>query len=48
MNSTIYYPNGRSEILPAAIAYAVWLATPCTVLRVAGDNRPVMRWEFTR
>ena len=28
------------------IAYLIWLAGPGTAIRVAGDNRPVMPWEY--
>ena len=46
MKSKLYFSDGRIEELPAAVAYALWLATPGTVLRTASDARPVMKWEF--
>ena len=31
---------------PPTLAYLLWLAAPGTALRVFGDNRPVMPWEY--
>lgn len=47
-HSTIHYRDGRQVQYPPAIAYAIWLATPGTVLRVFGDTRPVYKWQFAR
>ena len=44
--SRIYYRDGRVWEWPAEIAYVIWLAGPGTTIRVAGDNRPVMPWEY--
>ena len=45
--SILYYRDGRKEELDPKLAYALWLATPGTVLRTHNDTRPVMRWEFS-
>jgi len=41
-------PQGRSRVVeyPPQIAYLIWLAEPGTAIRVAGDDRPVMPWEY--
>lgn len=44
--SRIFYPDGRVVEYPPRIAYLIWLAGPGTAIRVAGDNRPVMPWEY--
>ena len=44
--SRIFYPDGRVWEFPAEIAYIIWLAGPGTAIRVVGDNRPVMPWEY--
>ena len=44
--SRIYYRDGRVWEWPPETAYLIWLAGPGTALRVAGDCRPVMPWEF--
>jgi len=45
--STLYYRDGRKEELEPKLAYSLWLATPGTVLRMHGDTRSVMQWEFS-
>lgn len=44
--SRIFYADGRVAEYPAPIAYLIWLAGPGTAIRVAGDDRPVMPWEY--
>jgi hypothetical protein len=44
--SRIYYPDGRVVEYPPQIAYQIWLARPGTAIRVEGDERPVMTWEY--
>ena len=44
--SRIFYPDGRVAEFAAEIAYLIWLAGPGTAIRVSGDNRPVMGWEY--
>ena len=44
--SRIFYPDGRVVEYPPQMAYLIWLAGPGTALRVAGDKRPVMPWEY--
>jgi hypothetical protein len=44
--SRIFYPGGRVEEYPPHIAYLIWLAGRGTAIRVAGDNRRVMPWEY--
>ena len=44
--SRIFYPDGRVVEYTPHIAYLIWLAGPGTAIRVAGDNRPVMPWEY--
>ena len=44
--SRIYRSDGRVEEWPPQIAYLIWLAAAGTALRVAGDKRPVMPWEY--
>jgi len=42
----IFFGDGRVEEYAPDLAYLIWLAVPGTALRVAGDNRPVMPWEY--
>ena len=44
--SRIFRPDGRVREYPPCLAYAIWLAVPATAIRTAGDDRPVMPWEF--
>ena len=44
--SRIFYRDGRVLEWPPEIAYLIWLAGPGTAIRVSGDNRPVMPWEY--
>ena len=44
--SRIFYPDGRVLEYPPEFAYLIWLAASGTALRVAGDDRPVMPWEY--
>jgi hypothetical protein len=44
--SRIYRHDGRVEEYPPQLAYLIWLAAAGTALRVAGDHRPVMPWEY--
>lgn len=44
--SRLYRSDGRVMEYPPTLAYLLWLAAPGTALRVAGDNRPVMPWEY--
>ena len=44
--SRIFYPDGRVVEYPARIAYLIWLVGRGTASRVAGDDRPVMPWEY--
>jgi len=45
--SALFHPDGRVEVMESKVAYALWLKTPHTVLRVWGDRSPVYRWEFS-
>ena len=42
---TIYYRDGRKVKYEAKLAYAIWLVGG-VALRVEGDNRPVMSWDY--
>ena len=44
--SRLFYPDGRVLEVAPHIAYLIWLACRGTAIRVAGDNRPVMPWEY--
>ena len=44
--SRLIHPDGRAWEYAPGLAYAIWLAVPGVALRVAGDDRPVMPWEF--
>ena len=44
--SRLYRRDGRVEEYPPELAYRIWLAAAGTALRVAGDHRPVMPWEY--
>lgn len=43
--SSIIYRDGRVVKASAQLAYAMWLAGGVAI-RVAGDNRPLVPWEF--
>ena len=45
--SRIYYRDGCVWEWPPKIAYLIWLAGPGTAIRVGGDDRPVMPWEYS-
>ena len=45
--SRIYRWDGSVTEYPSELAYLIWLAAPGTAIRVAGDNRPVMPWEYS-
>ena len=44
--SRLYFRDGRVEEWPAHYAYHFWLSVPGTAIRVQGDSRPVMPWEY--
>ena len=44
--SRLYFRDGRVEEWPAHYAYLFWLSVPGTAIRVQGDSRPVMPWEY--
>ena len=44
--SRIFHSDGRVREYEPALAYAVWLGVPKTAIRTAGDDRPVMSWEY--
>ena len=44
--SRIFYQDGRVLEWDSDVAYLIWMAGPGTAIRVAGDNRPVYRWEY--
>lgn len=44
--SRIYYRDGRVMEYPPELAFLIWLAAGGTAIRVAGDSRPVMPWEY--
>ena len=44
--SRILHSDGRVREYEPGLAYAVWLGVPGTAIRLAGDDRPVMPWEF--
>ena len=44
--SRIYRCDGRVTEYPPELAYLIWLAAPGTAIRVAGDDRPVMPWDY--
>ena len=44
--SRIFRRDGRVDEYPPPLAYLVWLAAPGTAIRVAGDERRVMPWEY--
>ena len=44
--SRIFYADGRVAEYQATLAYLIWLNVPGTAIRVSGDTRQVMGWEF--
>jgi hypothetical protein len=44
--SRIFGRDGRVDEYPPPLAYLIWLAAPGTAIRVAGDERPVMPWDY--
>jgi hypothetical protein len=44
--SRIFYSDGCVVEYEPELAYLIWLAGPGTAIRVAGDERPVMPWEY--
>ena len=44
--SRIFYRDGRVMEYEPQLAYLIWLAGSGTAIRVAGDTRPVMPWEY--
>jgi len=44
--SRIFHSDGRVREYEPSLAYAIWLGVPGTAIRTAGDERPVMPWEF--
>ena len=45
--SRIFRRYGRVDEYPPPLAYSIWLAVPGTAIRVAGDERQVMPWEYS-
>lgn len=43
--SRIFRRDGRVEEYLSPLAYLIWLTTPGTAIRVAGDERPLMPWD---
>lgn len=44
--SRLFQRDGRVAEYPPQLAYRIWLACRGTAIRVAGDTRPVMPWEY--
>jgi hypothetical protein len=46
LKSKLYFRNGTMAEYEPRIAYLIWLATPGSTIRVAGDDTPVYSWEW--